>query len=245
MTDGFRFQIKTSLFNSILEILSEVYIEGTFYLSNEGLRINMMDRSQAYGFWINIDKLAMDYPPMDKEIEFTVPVKQMYLAIKTIKEEYIYIDVKESDLDIISSKTMLTWKLIDGKDVYRDYKDIISKQHYPIKTEIDLKELNNTLARCIAMSKDARLIAKDGILSIESKKDNRVASIVETIKEDLESDVFCTSKFNTSFSAALTKFAKVSDVVTLQIGENIPVIFHLKTEDIDIFLLIAPLVDIN
>ena len=226
----FKAIISAGTLKDTLEVISQIVGEGKFRVTEDGIRLDAVDRSMVAFIDLHISKEAFDSFEADKEQSMGINIENFLGLIKRVKsDDKIALKLSEGKLmvtidgDYIRNFSLPLIEIPQGETID------ISKLKPPAKVQLKASFLEDGISDAGSISDHVvleatpdsfHLRAEGNGSRIEVRADRGKAAITISSPETVK------SSFSLEYLKKMLKASKISDVVNVELGKDYP----LKTE---------------
>lgn len=207
---------------------------------NLGLKVSVLNRSHSSFYEVFYEKDFFDVYDVDGTEVLNVFIEDLYKILKTAsKDEYLEFETSDELIKVIFEKDENTrnFELVQAQI----FDEVPNKPNIPLECEFvtDMDVLSQTF-------KDIGVIKTNSVDFSVSERELVLQSTEQAMtkyahKIYVEASDKASARYSIEYLKDIVKFKKISNVVEIKIGDDMPLIWNCVGENIIVNGLIAPL----
>lgn len=231
---------KIDEFRTFFDVVLEYRDTVELAFGNLGLKVSVLNRSHSSFYEVFYDKDFFDVYDVDGTEVLNVFIEDLYKILKTAsKNEYLEFETSDEMINVIFEKDGNTrnFELVQAQI----FDETPQKPNIPLTCKFitDMDVLNQTF-------KDIGVIKTNSVDFVVSENELALKSTEQAMtkyshKIYIESSDSASARYSIEYLKDIVKFKKISNVVEILIGDDMPLIWTCEGENIMVNGLIAPL----
>lgn len=225
-----------SLFTAISGILDEI----TLKIDEDGVKMHGLDRAHITFIDLNLNKEWFDMFSIEEPTEVSIATDELVSVMKRVrKDDIIELGAKDNNFLLNfeeASKRSFKIRMIESDYEQQEPPTL----EFPAMVEIPFEEFEGAVKDTEVFSETLEIGLDKDSISFGGEGDFGDNALEYLHGENLKLDKAVKSRFTIEKVKEMLKGKKISNVVTIGIGDDMPLFLKLGTEEAYISFLLAP-----